>query len=127
VPHVLVALSQEACRRFAPRLRPGGLLIIEESLVRPEEIRRDLQLCRVPALRLAEELGRKMAQNMVVVGYFTAVTGLLRPEAARRAVAESVPPGTEALNLAAFEKGYACGHAAVQAESITPLELHSAA
>jgi 2-oxoglutarate ferredoxin oxidoreductase subunit gamma len=116
-PHILVTMSQEAYRRFAPHLRPGGTLIIEEDLVRPDAISRDpcpegetrVELHRVPAMRLAEELGRKMVLNIVLVGFFTAVTGLLSPEAARKAVAESVPHGTEALNLAAFEKGYACG------------------
>ena len=126
-PHILVALSQDAYRRFAPHLRPGGSLIIEQDLVRPDEgISFDspparegrpacpagetrVQLYRVPALRLAEELGRKMVLNVVLVGYFTAVTPLLSPEAARKAVAESVPRGTESLNLTAFEKGYAFG------------------
>ncbi len=126
-PHVLVAMSQEAYRRFAPHLRPGGTLIIEEDLVRPDPIVRDpcpagerrVQLHRVPAMRLAEELGRKMVLNIVLVGFFTAVTSLLSPEAARKAVAESVPAGTGALNLAAFEKGYACGLA--QANELTPV------
>ena len=104
---ILVTLSQEAYRKFAPRLREGGTLIIEEQLVRPEESGRDIRLYQVPATRLAEELGRKMVMNMVLVGFFTAVSGLLSPEAARRAVTEAVPRGTEALNLAAFEKGYA--------------------
>lgn len=108
-PHILVALSQEAYRRFAPHLREGGTLLIEEELVRPEELGRDIRLYRVPATRLGEELGRKMVLNMVMVGFFTAVTALLSPESARRAVAESVPHGTESLNLAAFDKGYACG------------------
>jgi len=125
-PHILVAMSQEAYRRFAPKLRPGGTLIIEEDLVQPDDgalfsggEARAAQACpegesrvtlhRVPAMRLAEELGRKMILNMVLVGFFTGVTGLLSPESARRAVSESVPPGTEALNLAAFEKGFACG------------------
>jgi len=108
-PHILVALSQEAFRKFSPKLRPGGTLIIEEDLVRPEELGADVQLYKVPAMRLAEELGRKMVLNMVLVGFFTAITGLLQPESARRAVTDSVPPGTEALNLAAFDKGYACG------------------
>lgn len=121
-PHILVTMSQEAYRKFAPKLRPGGTLVIEEDLVRPEQILRDacaegetrVQLHRVPAMRLAEELGRKMVLNIVLVGFFTAVTGLLSPEAARKAVAESVPHGTETLNLAAFDKGYACGLARVK-------------
>lgn len=108
-PHILVTISQEAYRRFLPHLRPGGTLLVEENLVHPEDAGRDLRLYRVPATRLAEELGRKIVLNMVMVGFFTAVTALLRPESARRAVAESVPQGTEALNLAAFDKGYAYG------------------
>jgi len=108
-PHILMAMSQEACRRFLPSLRPGGTLVIEEDLVHADEDARAARMYRVPATRLAEELGRKLVLNMVMVGFFTAVTGLLSPEAARRAVAELVPHGTEALNLAAFDKGYACG------------------
>ncbi|MBI3662724.1 MAG: 2-oxoacid:acceptor oxidoreductase family protein [Acidobacteria bacterium] len=116
-PHILVTLSQEAFRKFSPNLRPGGTLIIEEDLVRPEGLSLDVQLYKVPAMRLAEELSRKMVLNMVLVGFFTAITGLLQPESARRAVTDSVPPGTEALNLAAFDKGYACGLAQLRVPS----------
>ena len=108
-PDLLMTLSQEAYRRYVPRLREGGTLLIEEDLVRAEDLRRDIRLYRVPATRLAEELGRKIILNIVLVGYFTAVTGLLSAESARRAVADSIPRGTEALNLAAFEKGYTYG------------------
>jgi len=111
-PNILAALSQEAYLRFAPRLREDGILLLEEDLVRPAaagELRPDLRVYRVPATRLAEELGRKMVLNLVVVGFFTAITGLLRVDSARRAVAESVPRGTDALNLAAFDKGYQYG------------------
>jgi 2-oxoglutarate ferredoxin oxidoreductase subunit gamma len=110
-PDILVAMSQEAYARFVPRMRPGGILILEEDLVQPGNEPEILgaHVYQLPAMRLAEELGRKMVLNMVLVGFFTAVTGLLSPEAAREAVTESVPRGTESLNLAAFEKGYACG------------------
>jgi 2-oxoglutarate ferredoxin oxidoreductase subunit gamma len=109
-PDILVVLSQEAYRRFAPHLRAGGTLVIEEELVRREGVSEDAVVCRVPATRLAEELKRKMVMNMVVVGFFTAVTGgLLSLESARRAASESVPAGTETLNLAALERGHAYG------------------
>ncbi len=112
-PDVLVALSQEAYRKFSPGLREGGTLLVEESLVRPaeseEELNARFRYYHVPATRLAEEPGRKLVLNIVIAGFFTAVTGLLRPESARRAVSELVPHGTEALNLAAFDKGYAYG------------------
>ena len=116
-PHILAALSQEAYRRFVPHLRPGGLLLIEEELVRPEPLPAGVRLYRVPATRLAEELGRRMVMNMVMVGFFTAVSDLLRPESARRALSESVPAGTQALNLAAFDNGFAHGQTAVRMDA----------
>ena len=63
----------------------------------------------VPATRLAEELGKKMVLNVVMVGFFAAVTGLLTPESLRKAVADSVPPATRELNLKAFDKGFDYG------------------
>ncbi len=108
-PHFLVTLSQEAYRRFTPALREGGTLIVEQELVKAEPLPGNVTLFRVPASRLAEELGRKLVMNMVLVGFFTAVTGVLTPESARRAVQDSVPSGTEALNLAAFDRGYQFG------------------
>ena len=64
-----------------------------------------------------------MVMNMVLVGFFTAITGLLRMESARRAVSESVPRGTESLNLAAFDKGYQHGLAQL---ATTPAALTTA-
>ncbi len=63
----------------------------------------------IPATRLAEELGRRVVTNIVMVGFFTALTGLIGPDAVRRAVESTVPSGTEELNLKAFEKGHAHG------------------
>jgi 2-oxoglutarate ferredoxin oxidoreductase subunit gamma len=45
----------------------------------------------------------------VMVGFFTAITKLLSADAVRAAVKDSVPKGTETLNLSAFDKGYAYG------------------
>jgi 2-oxoglutarate ferredoxin oxidoreductase subunit gamma len=50
-----------------------------------------------------------MVLNIVMVGFFTAVTQILEPDAVRKAVADSVPPHSRELNLKAFEKGYEYG------------------
>ena len=52
------------------------------------------------------ELGRKLVLNIVMFGFFTAMTGLVQKESALRAVLDSVPKGTEELNTNAFAKGY---------------------
>jgi hypothetical protein len=47
----------------------------------------------IPATRMAEELGRKMMANIIMLGFFTAVTGAVSINAAQNAVTESVPKG----------------------------------
>jgi 2-oxoglutarate ferredoxin oxidoreductase subunit gamma len=108
-PDVLVVMSQEAYTRFTPELRHGGTLIIEQDLVRVNGIRTGTRAFGVPATRLAEELGRKVVLNIVMVGFFAAVTGLLEADALRKAIADSVPPHMEKLNLKAFDKGFEYG------------------
>src|SRR5215467_5384485 len=108
-PDILVVMSQEACTRFVPQLKPGGILITEQELVRVDKVPAGVRAFGVPATRLAEELGRKVVLNIVMVGFFGAVTGLLEAEALRQAVADSVPPAMQKLNLAAFDKGFAYG------------------
>jgi 2-oxoglutarate ferredoxin oxidoreductase subunit gamma len=108
-PDVLVVMSQEAYGRFAPGLKPGGILITEQDLVRVDKYPTGVRVYGVPATRLAEELGRKLVLNIVMVGFFGAVTNLLDPDALRKAVADSVPPATQKLNLEAFDKGFAYG------------------
>jgi len=108
-PDVLVVMSQEAYTRFAPQLKPGGILITEQELVRVDSMPSGVRAFGVPATRLAEELGRKVVLNIVMVGFFGAVTGLLEADALRQAVADSVPPAMQKLNLEAFDKGFAYG------------------
>jgi len=105
-PDIMVLMSQEAYNRFAPELKPGGVLIVEEDLVRVSNLNHDKQLYSIPATRFAEELGKRMVLNSVMVGFFTAVTKLLTADAVRKAVADSVPSSFRELNLKAFDKGY---------------------
>ncbi len=113
-PDVLVVMSQEAYTRFAPQLKPGGALVIEQDLVRVDKAVPGGRIYAVPATRLAEQLGRKVVLNIVMVGFFGAVTAMLDPDALRRAVADSVPPAMQALNLKAFDKGFEYGSLLMQ-------------
>jgi 2-oxoglutarate ferredoxin oxidoreductase subunit gamma len=108
-PNVMVVMSQEAYSKFSPELAPGGTLLTEEDLVVTHNLRRDIQHFSIPATRFAEELGKKLVLNIVMLGFATALTGVVAREAAKDAVKVSVPKGTEELNLAAFGKGYEYG------------------
>jgi 2-oxoglutarate ferredoxin oxidoreductase subunit gamma len=108
-PEILLVMSQEACNRFLPGTADNAIVIIEEDLVTPKGLLPSMKLYGVPATRFAEELGRKMILNIVMVGFFTAVTKLVDYNAAKEAVKTSVPQGTEEMNLKAFERGYEYG------------------
>jgi 2-oxoglutarate ferredoxin oxidoreductase subunit gamma len=108
-PQILVCMSQDAFNKYSPELAEGGLLLIEQDLVKPEPLPKGAKVYGVPATRFAEELGRKMVLNIVMVGFFTAVTKLVGADAVRKAVEESVPPGTTDLNMKAFNRGYEWG------------------
>ena len=68
----------------------------------------------VPATRFAEEMGRKMMANIVMLGFLTAVTETVTVESALKTVEASVPKGTEQMNIKAFNKGYDFGVATLK-------------
>lgn len=108
-PDILVTMSQEAYSLFAPQLKEDGILIIEQELVRIDKLPAGVRVYSLPATRLAEELGKRMVMNIVMVGFFGAVTGLPSVDALRQAVADSVPESFRELNLKAFDKGFEYG------------------
>ena len=128
-PDILVVMSQEAYSVFSPQLKPGGILIVEQELVHIEQPPQNVRFYGVPATRLAEELGRKVVLNIVMVGFFAAVTNMLDPDSLRQAVGDSVPPAMQKLNLKAFDKGFEYGaelvHRLAENADVEPLLLET--
>jgi 2-oxoglutarate ferredoxin oxidoreductase subunit gamma len=107
-PDIVVVLSQEAYRKNGLTRPDGCVLIAEEDLVKlDEEAEKGKIVLRVPATRLAEQVGRRIVLNIVTLGYLCGATQIASPEALKSTIAASVPKGTEALNLKAFDAGYA--------------------
>ena len=108
-PDILISMSKEAYTKFEPGLKKDGLLLIDEDLVADAQARDKIKLYKVPATRIAEDLGRKIVLNIVMLGFFTATSKVIGSEAVRKTVETSVPKGTEQLNLKAFDSGYEYG------------------
>ena len=117
-PDILVVMSQEAFAKFGPEIKPGGIMLVEEELVRVTNMKPGVRVYGVPATRLAEELGKKMIMNIVMTGFFGAITGIVSNEALRKAVGASVPPSFRELNLKAYDSGFEFGKKVVE-ESLT--------
>src|SRR5262249_3725076 len=69
---------------------PGGLILLNASLVSQVPARQDVEVIAVPATRIADELGSTLLANMVLLGAYLAHTDVLGLEAAHQAPARSV-------------------------------------
>ncbi len=106
-PDAAVMMSQEAYTKYGASRPDECLLIIDEDLVKiNEEAEKGRVVLKAPITRLAEELGRRIVANMVMLGFVCASTNIVSLDTLRDAVATSVPPGTEELNLKAVGAGY---------------------
>ena len=108
-PDILAIMSQEAFNRFAGELVPGGTLIYEADLVHPKDVPPETVQYAIPCTRIAEELRRQMVANIVMTGFFAAVTNVCTVDGLRESMKASVPAETVSFNLAAFERGYDFG------------------
>jgi 2-oxoglutarate ferredoxin oxidoreductase subunit gamma len=105
-PDVLVIMSQSAWTTYGGCIKPAGVLIIDEDLVKPDCEPEGVTIFRVPSTHLAESLGRKITANIVMLGAITALTQLVTYDSMKESVLASIPAGTEELNVSAFDKGY---------------------
>jgi 2-oxoglutarate ferredoxin oxidoreductase subunit gamma len=112
-PDIIVCMSQGGFDKYEGLLGDDGILIVDQDLVQLTNVRHE-NLFAVPATRMAEEMGRKMMANIVMLGFFTAVTAAVSLESARSTVAASVPKGTEQMNIKAFNRGFEFGLATLK-------------
>jgi 2-oxoglutarate ferredoxin oxidoreductase subunit gamma len=67
-PEFVVVMNQPSLVRFQNQLESGGVLLVNSSLVKAEISRGDVDIVRVPAASMAEELGNAKCANMVMLG-----------------------------------------------------------
>lgn len=115
---ILCALSQEGYDIYTRELVAGGTLLFDSDLVELGTPPAGAELvASVPATRTAEQMGRRMAANIVMLGFLAGCTGVVSAEAMKQAVRSSVPHGTEDFNLSALERGMAFAQEALAAHT----------
>jgi 2-oxoglutarate ferredoxin oxidoreductase subunit gamma len=108
-PRILVLMSEDAKNTYLDSASDACQILIDKDLVHPDEMPEGVALYEIPATRIAEDLGRTIVANIVMLGFIAAVTKVITYDAMRQAVLASIPKGTEELNLKAFEEGYQYG------------------
>jgi len=101
---VLLAMSQEACDKYAHELKKDGILIVDTAHVHHVPTTRAY---RVPITQIAEEAtGRRITANMVALGLVVGLTGIVSRTAVEAALADRAPKGTEEINAKALAAGF---------------------
>jgi len=108
-PDVLLVMSQAAYTRYADALKNGGTLIFDPYMIPQQKENSKIRVYPVPATSMAEEMGKTIFANVIMLGALTAITTLVSGEAMKKAILSNIPKGTEKLNLEAYEKGYEYG------------------
>jgi 2-oxoglutarate ferredoxin oxidoreductase subunit gamma len=107
-PDTAVVLNEPSLAKFEPMLRPGGLLIVNSSLVNTKPKRTDIKVALVPCNAIAQELGSIKVANMVALGALAGLTGAVSIEAITKAlpkVFKRAKPEMLELNVKALRKG----------------------
>jgi 2-oxoglutarate ferredoxin oxidoreductase subunit gamma len=108
-PDIMVAMSEEAMKKYGADMRPGALLFIDSDLVKAVG-RDDVRTIGVPVSNLAtQELGRTIVANIIMMGVLVAKTGVVSTTGMEEAIRQHVPPKTIDLNLKAYRRGLALG------------------
>ncbi len=110
-PFGVIAMNEPSVAKFGPRIRPGGVLVWNASLVGPDAFARDdIRSVGVRCNEIAEDLGNAKLASMVALGAYVAVTGVVDVARIGEALSEVLPEKAHKLiplNLDAIEAGRA--------------------
>jgi 2-oxoglutarate ferredoxin oxidoreductase subunit gamma len=106
-PSVAAVMNQPSLEKFGPALVKGGLLIVNESLVKVRADREDISVMYLPANDLANGIGTKRSPNIVVLGAYVALTGVVGEASVHDQIRHQFgrKPQIAELNLRAFQLG----------------------
>ncbi|WP_295217939.1 2-oxoacid:acceptor oxidoreductase family protein [Ruminococcus sp.] len=109
-PDYLIAMNGPSYKKFIDAVKPGGLVLLDNSIVDEKCTRSDVKAISLPATDMASDAGLNGAANMVLLGRMLAETSLFSMETVQKAMEKCIPPKRAHLiasNLKAIELGMA--------------------
>lgn len=107
---VLIALNQPSLEKFEGQLKPGGIIIIDSSLIKVAPQRTDIRFIPIDSSEIANELGNMAYATIVLLGCLSKATGCFKRESFEAALRDVLPERRYYMipaNLEAFDKGAA--------------------
>ncbi len=109
-PMTLFVLNKPSLAKFESKVRPGGLILVNTSLIDTKVQRTDVRVIEIPANDIARELGEDRVANMVLLGAFIEATGLVSIRSVTESLKKALPPHRHNLipvNEQALDRGRA--------------------
>ena len=109
VPDTVVAMNRPSVAKFNLRIKAGGMLMYNSSLIERQEFRDDIRLVEIPASDIAEELGNPRVANLVMAGAYCKFSKLLSYDNLVEVMPGLMPGNKKEMlevNLAAIKKGF---------------------
>jgi 2-oxoglutarate ferredoxin oxidoreductase subunit gamma len=112
-PRAVVAMNLPSLDKFEPDVRPGGLLLVNTSLIERKPTRDDVTVIEVPANQIANELGNRRGANMVALGAYLGATDAVSVDGIVEVIRETfaAKPGVVEININALHRGHEIGAA----------------
>ncbi|MBI4839302.1 MAG: 2-oxoacid:acceptor oxidoreductase family protein [Nitrospirae bacterium] len=107
-PDVLLIMNEASMERFVPKLKSGGLLIMNSSLIKNLPKRQDIEALQIDATGMAEELGSSQIANMIMIGALIAKTGIISVDTVFNALEDIISErkkGIIPVNQTAIKRG----------------------
>jgi len=107
-PTAVIAMNLPSLDKYEPSLKPGGVLVINASIVNRAVTRTDIRSVIIPGNEIAESLGDRRMTNMVLLGGLLANLPVLSLEAVAHALQAHLPARHQRLlplNIQALRRG----------------------
>jgi len=88
-PGVAIIMNRPSLDKFESRVKPGGVILVNSSLIDRPVCRKDVQVYEIPTLELATEAGMARAANMVMLGALIGATGVVSLEVVQDALVKT--------------------------------------
>ncbi len=109
-PSAAIVLNIPSMEAFEPAVKPGGVLIVNSSLIPLKSERDDIRVIYIPATEMATELGNARLANVICLAALVTATSVVSLEAIKQALRDHLPERHRkllGLNMEAMDKGAA--------------------
>lgn len=109
VPETAIVMNEPSFAKFEPKIKEGGLLIVNKSLINSKSSRKDIKVLEIDCNGIADKLGNLKIANMVALGAYSGAIGAVSIESiaeAMKKVFKRAKPEVLELNKKALQSGF---------------------